>query len=959
MPNQRNALKSALKGTTALAGLLGLTVFGTTPALATCDNLAPTTGQTVICTAAGGTETNSIVAGNNVTDVTVIYEAAAAQSVAAAFALEFGQNNVGHTVALQNGASVATTGDNSGAVFFQPNSQNNSVTLDDGTTITTDGRASHGISAGSQASGNTVTLNGTASVLTSGDVGRGIFFINAPSSNRIILNNSSRIATQGSNSSGIYMGVVAPGNTITLNDASAIITVGGHAPGMMLGNASSNTSVTLNGSSSISTAGLYAHGLYFLDGAQTATVTLNDSASIATTGSARGVEFYLAQSNDVTLNDNSSISAVGNFGNGIWFGSVSSDNTVNLNGAASVTTNGADGISFSGTPTGNSVTLNGTASITTGGDNVSGVFFNNNGGTANTVTVGAGTSITTTGTNSIAIRDGDGSLTVVSAGLLSSASGVAVDLGDGDDSLTLQDGAQVVGLVDGGGGTDTLVLEGSTGFLDINHINFENLTVQAALNGAWDVTTDLVLTGNANVNQGSLSVNANFTAPTVAVAAGATLGGSGTINSAVTIGGTLAPGNSVGTLNVVGNFAFGAGAIYDVEVDRTGMDLLAVTGAPGTVTIDPATTVNVIHLDRAEGHAGDIVTATGGITGSFGTLSTAASPANSIAATLVQSATSIRLVTAAPSVFSSQVWAGSEEGFAFQDMLSDEAGASRTRTDRKGWTAAVYRDAERSRSRTIQPFDQNLHGTALGTDLYREGPVRVGAAVGYTGSEVELGSATGEGDFDSIHGGLYGSYHRGGYFLDGTVTGGYQDGDGERVVIVDGATMKAKADSGGYLVGTSVRTGWTLPLGGGWWARPSVGFSYMHRHQDRYSERGAGDAGVSLDSENSDAARMNWQLQVARASTVNLGGTSIALRSSARLGLMRECALDDRNIQGRFQADGSPFSLHMDARDETLATFGAGIDATFDGWTLFAAYDGAASQITDRNTVTAGIRKAW
>ena len=808
-----------LKGATGLAGLLGLALVRTTPALATCDNLTPTTGQTVTCSTAGGTETNSIITGNNVTDVTINFEPG--------FRQEFSTNN-----------------------RFGANNARNALNMSNATTIAPSW---------------------------------GVMSLIGPFFGSVSFNEDARE------------------NVLTLEGSATIF---GAPPG--------------------------GAGVGFSDGATDNVVTLNDEARIM------------------------GRQAIG-------FADDAVGNTVTLNGETYLSGNSFSGaaLSFGLRPANNNVTLYDTASVVGFSEQTSGLTFGD-GGAGNTVTLAQGSSVVANGTGAPAIRDGDGSLTVVSAGLLSSASGVAVDLGDGDDSLTLQDGAQVVGQVDGGGGTDTLILEGSTGLLDINHVNFENLTVAATItDGVWDVTSDLVLTGTANVNQGRLSVNATFTAPTVAVAAGASLGGTGTINSAVILGGILAPGNSVGTMNVVGNFAFGAGASYDVEVDRTGMDLLAVSGAPGTVTIDPATTVNVIFLDKAEGHAGNIVTATGGITGSFGTLSTAASPANSIAATLVQTATAIRLVTAAPSVFSSQVWAGSEEGFGFQDMLSDEAGASRTRTDRRGWTSATYRNAERSRSRTIQPFDQNLHGTALGTDLYREGSIRIGAAVGYTGSEVELGSATGEGDFDSIHAGLYGSYHRGGYFLDGTVTGGYQDGDGERVVIVDGATLKAKADSGGYLVGTSVRTGWTLPLGGGWSARPSVGFSYMHRHQDRYSERGAGDAGVSLDSEKSDTARMNWQVQVARASTVNLGGTSIALRPSARLGLMREWALDDRNIEGRFQADGSPFSLHMDARDETLATFGVGIDATIDGWTLFAAYDGAASQITDRNTVTAGIRKAW
>ncbi len=293
------------------------------------------------------------------------------------------------------------------------------------------------------------------------------------------------------------------------------------------------------------------------------------------------------------------------------------------------------------------------------------------------------------------------------------------------------------------------------------------------------------------------------------------------------------------------------------------------------------------------------------------------------------------------------------------DMLADEAGSSRRASDNRSWVSGVYRHAERNSSDSIRPFNQQMFGTALGGDLYRNGPIRIGAAFGYTGSEVELGGDTGEGEFDSVHGGLYVSYRRNNYFLDAALTGGYQSGDAERMVIVDGVTRRAKGDSDGYLFGTGVHTGWAFELGDGWSAQPSVNFSYIHRHQDQYSEHGGGDAAVTLDSESSDTARMNWQLQVARAKTVNLGDKTVTLRPSGRLGLGREWALDNRNVQGRFQVDGTPFSLHMDARNETTATFGAGIEAQMDGWTAFAIYDGVASQVTDRNTVSVGVRTAW
>ena len=60
---------------------------------------------------------------------------------------------------------------------------------------------------------------------------------------------------------------------------------------------------------------------------------------------------------------------------------------------------------------------------------------------------------------------------------------------------------------------------------------------------------------------------------------GGTLGGTGTVgNTQVNSAGTLSPGNSIGTITVNGNLAFGAGGQYVVEVSPTAADRTNVTG---------------------------------------------------------------------------------------------------------------------------------------------------------------------------------------------------------------------------------------------------------------------------------------------------------------------------------------------------------------------------------------------
>ena len=119
--------------------------------------------------------------------------------------------------------------------------------------------------------------------------------------------------------------------------------------------------------------------------------------------------------------------------------------------------------------------------------------------------------------------------------------------------------------------------------------------------------------GNTRVEGGILSVNGRL-GGTLTVLAGGQLQGTGTISDVI-LSGTVAPGNSIGTLNV-GNITFQAGSIYQVEVNAAGQSDKIV--AMGTATINGGT---VQVLTGAGTYAPSmtytILTAVGGRTGTF------------------------------------------------------------------------------------------------------------------------------------------------------------------------------------------------------------------------------------------------------------------------------------------------------------------------------------------------------
>ncbi|MBX9847580.1 MAG: autotransporter domain-containing protein [Xanthobacteraceae bacterium] len=132
-------------------------------------------------------------------------------------------------------------------------------------------------------------------------------------------------------------------------------------------------------------------------------------------------------------------------------------------------------------------------------------------------------------------------------------------------------------------------------------------------------------TGTTTVAGGTLFVNGDLSASPVTVNAAGTLGGTGTVGVTNAFG-AVAPGNSIGTLNIVGSFTQSSGSTYLVEVAAGGgpgtSDLISVTGVPGTATIQAGTTVSVIAAPGAYTTTTryTILTATGGRTGTYTTL---------------------------------------------------------------------------------------------------------------------------------------------------------------------------------------------------------------------------------------------------------------------------------------------------------------------------------------------------
>ncbi|RNJ47255.1 autotransporter outer membrane beta-barrel domain-containing protein [Mesorhizobium erdmanii] len=223
---------------------------------------------------------------------------------------------------------------------------------------------------------------------------------------------------------------------------------------------------------------------------------------------------------------------------------------------------------------------------------------------------------------------GPGTLTIANGGTVS-AGGMVNIAGFAGTIGTLNIGAASGSPATAAGALNaaSIKLGPGAGTINFNHTD-TNYIFASAMSGAGTINqiagnTNLTadssgFTGATNVSGGRLAVNGSLAGSLVTISGG-TLGGNGTVGGIVAqSGGIIAPGNSIGTLNVAGDIDQAAGSIYQVELTTTGQsDLLHATGK---ATIAAGAILDVVKTDAAPYVPGahfTVLQADAGVTGTY------------------------------------------------------------------------------------------------------------------------------------------------------------------------------------------------------------------------------------------------------------------------------------------------------------------------------------------------------
>lgn len=352
----------------------------------------------------------------------------------------------------------------------------------------------------------------------------------------------------------------------------------------------------------------------------------------------------------------------------------------------------------------------------------------------------------------------------------------------------------------------TLVLDQSVNDTLANNLHGTGSLVKTGV-GSLSLTGNSDFSGTTRVDQGRLAINGNLGNSAVTVNSGATLGGNGSLGSLrVAQGGILAPGNSVGQLNVNGNVTLDQGSVYQVETDATGRADRLV--ANGSIAVNGATLALVSSPYWQPLGSYQLLSAGNGLSGSFGSIQ---SDFAFLTPTLSYGANQATLSLP-------------RNGVAFADLADGRnARAAAAGLDAAGagnalWNQVAATNATGARS-TFQSLGNELHATTKTVLVEDSRLVRNAMAERLHEAQDEAPSSAG------IQG-LAGSRERGLVWTQALGAWGRNDGSHD--------ASSLDSHSRGLLIGADI------PLDNGWRAGALVGFG--HTNLDLRDESGSADS---------------------------------------------------------------------------------------------------------------------
>ncbi len=558
------------------------------------------------------------------------------------------------------------------------------------------------------------------------------------------------------------------------------------------------------------------------------------------------------------------------------------------------------------------------------------------------------------------------------------------------------------GLVTLGSGTLTL---GS----DNNSLTFQGMIqgtggLTKTGTGTFTLTGSNTYTGTTTVAQGALAVNGSITS-NISILANALLQGIGTITGNVTNSGTIAPGNSIGTITIVGNTMFNAGSSLQIEFDPSSTDLLNVTG---NVTILPGATLELFPTPSGSYGDGSQFTIVNGssVTGTFSSVTNSfllLHPTVLYFPTHIDLALNVNhfadFVTGnafqiAKSLIGINPALGTDLFFVFQQLFSLDAAQlnqafnemqpslltglsinqqnnfvlvsaalrKRTNTLHEMTCAAQKREHpwsiwgdvsggffhQEHQDDQVGFHSDNIVG-ALGIDCVFLKHLYVGVLGAYTYTDIDWSKSLADGHINSYYGGAYTSWLNNLFYVNLSIIGAYNKYHNSRKISFAAIDRHAKANHHGDSITGHVDLGFMVPKGENFQFYPFGQLDYMYTHQARYREYGAQSLDLVMDE--SSATMLRSEVGIGGRYCIPAGKNYVV--PSVKLSWVNEARFKGKHLTARLIDVPNQFTVSGIYPTRNLIAPGATLMGSFlnDALNISLSYEGEYSKKTDYNTV--------
>jgi outer membrane autotransporter protein len=478
-------------------------------------------------------------------------------------------------------------------------------------------------------------------------------------------------------------------------------------------------------------------------------------------------------------------------------------------------------------------------------------------GAGSLTVAGGGGTLTLSGANSYTgatILDATSILALSGSGSIAASSGV-VDNGTFDISGTTS-GASIKTLTGSGTatlGTQNLTVANASGTYSGTFTGSGKLIVQGS--GLWVLDgASSAFTGGAEVQGGTLEVGDSGTpgavlGGNVLVDAAGTLRGHGTVQGDVANNGTVAPGGSIGTLTVSGNYTQASTATLSMEVSPTQASQLKVGGTAslaGTLGLafDPGTYTSKQYT---------LVSAAGGRTGTFAAVDSTG--ASGLTYSLSYGANTVDLLlsgvvapidTSIYSAVGTATLMGAQSANAALLDRADALGGVSLRPGSGVWATLTGSRTKVDGEGSVPGFQNQRYGFLAGRDRSFDG-YAAGLAFGYEHADIQEQNTGDTGKTDTLRAALYGNRALGPVNLSAVMGAGLDWLSQSRPF---GAAGTAQGDHLGQEVTLGAQASLPLSLGSATALTPKLGLRYAYFHGNSFGESGADGQDLSVGSDN-------------------------------------------------------------------------------------------------------------